>query len=647
MDRKVRQLQSGGQAARRALRAFAGRSRDGGAPARHLRAAALVARAHRSRALRARAAHPAGAKRGAPRQADGIAHLASDRLGDAREAIALWNRLLELDETDGEALAALGALYEREKRWLASSRCCGAKARSAPATRAGSRRRWCCSSGSARSTRRSCKRRSRRLAPIRRSSASCRLTPRRSARCASSMRGRALRRSRAAVRRERAMGRAVERYSTGSPRACVGPGRERSGSTRRSAPRRRRASRSARAGAEGLGADPRGRSDAPAAAQALVPIYREAEKWARLIATYEICSATPTCDVARLALNQQIRALSRREARLAGLAFSWCAKALTIRPTNGAVRWRAHGWRRRPRPGRSWSSLRRGRRQRGGSACCAERTGARAHPASGCTDPDEARKHFVEILAPQPDDEEALATLERSSTRPKPGRSCSSSIASGSARRRRRAGATGSSRSPSIRRRSSRSQGVQATYRQVLDADRPAADRPRARALEECSRAARLGRARRGARRRLASGADADAEDRAVPRAQLGELVSRPARPRHNALAHQPRRVPDRAVAPPALTALEAGFCRQPGDTKAAADRVPRRGCSCRLRGGKERRKSSSASRSCSPPAAKRRPRQRSASLLRRLGRSVGRELGDPSAPTSWPAGCSRSIRPT
>src|SRR5581483_4538315 len=52
-----------------------------------------------------------------------IARLAADKLGDAREAIAMWNRLLEANEADGEALAALAGLYEREKRWLALIEC--------------------------------------------------------------------------------------------------------------------------------------------------------------------------------------------------------------------------------------------------------------------------------------------------------------------------------------------------------------------------------------------------------------------------------------------------------------------------------------------------------------------------------------------
>src|SRR5262249_43665780 len=48
-----------------------------------------------------------------------LAKLAQDRLGDNHEAIAIWNRLLEIDEADETSLTALAGLYEREKRFPA------------------------------------------------------------------------------------------------------------------------------------------------------------------------------------------------------------------------------------------------------------------------------------------------------------------------------------------------------------------------------------------------------------------------------------------------------------------------------------------------------------------------------------------------
>ena len=50
-----------------------------------------------------------------------MARLAADRLGDLRESIGLWNEVLALPdgEQDPEALMALAGLYDREKRWPA------------------------------------------------------------------------------------------------------------------------------------------------------------------------------------------------------------------------------------------------------------------------------------------------------------------------------------------------------------------------------------------------------------------------------------------------------------------------------------------------------------------------------------------------
>src|SRR5262249_12563080 len=42
-----------------------------------------------------------------------MARLASDKLGDLRASIAVWNRILERNARDAEALAALVSLYEK------------------------------------------------------------------------------------------------------------------------------------------------------------------------------------------------------------------------------------------------------------------------------------------------------------------------------------------------------------------------------------------------------------------------------------------------------------------------------------------------------------------------------------------------------
>ena len=46
-----------------------------------------------------------------------MAKLASEKLKKPAVSVELWNKVLEIDDRDGEALAELEKLYEREKRW--------------------------------------------------------------------------------------------------------------------------------------------------------------------------------------------------------------------------------------------------------------------------------------------------------------------------------------------------------------------------------------------------------------------------------------------------------------------------------------------------------------------------------------------------
>jgi tetratricopeptide (TPR) repeat protein len=48
-----------------------------------------------------------------------MAKVAGDRLNDVREAITLWNQVLAIEARDTDALAGLATLYERERRWPA------------------------------------------------------------------------------------------------------------------------------------------------------------------------------------------------------------------------------------------------------------------------------------------------------------------------------------------------------------------------------------------------------------------------------------------------------------------------------------------------------------------------------------------------
>jgi tetratricopeptide (TPR) repeat protein len=48
-----------------------------------------------------------------------MAKIAGDRLNDVREALTLWNQVLAIEPRDADALAGLATLYERERRWPA------------------------------------------------------------------------------------------------------------------------------------------------------------------------------------------------------------------------------------------------------------------------------------------------------------------------------------------------------------------------------------------------------------------------------------------------------------------------------------------------------------------------------------------------
>jgi len=60
-----------------------------------------------------------------------MATLAADRLADLRQAIGLWNEVLQLAPQDRDAAVALSVLYEREKRWPALAEILGRLAESA------------------------------------------------------------------------------------------------------------------------------------------------------------------------------------------------------------------------------------------------------------------------------------------------------------------------------------------------------------------------------------------------------------------------------------------------------------------------------------------------------------------------------------
>ncbi len=87
-----------------------------------------------------------------------------------------------------------------------------------------------------------------------------------------------------------------------------------------------------------LTTDPRNRR----AALALVPLYRQAQKWPRLLATYETLLGPAAGDgvglAERLELLGEARVICEQRLGSKGLAFQWAARAFEAAPKNDAVR---------------------------------------------------------------------------------------------------------------------------------------------------------------------------------------------------------------------------------------------------------------------------------------------------------------------
>jgi tetratricopeptide (TPR) repeat protein len=338
-----------------------------------------------------------------------IAKLAAERLGDAREAISLWNRVLELDEGDAEALAALAQLYEREKRWLALAEVL---------------RRQC-----ARAT--DVKQQVLLLERVGSIFAE-RLGGTDQAIAAYQEIVRKLPTHQKAVRTLRELfaqgGRfdeleklyaeggqweelcevlsaVAERLNDANERVRLYMRVAELAQTRLHAP-----DRAAKAYERILAVDGQNR----AAAEALVPIYRATEKWARLLSTYEILLGHARDDDERLGLHREIRTLCEEKLGSKGLAFTWCARAYEIRPTDAALEKELE---RLAQDAEAWEELvdiyAREVEHEKDDARRAERHRRLGQLLLRLHRDDEARKHFEALLERRPEDEEALSTLEQ------------------------------------------------------------------------------------------------------------------------------------------------------------------------------------------------------------------------------------------
>ena len=86
-----------------------------------------------------------------------------------------------------------------------------------------------------------------------------------------------------------------------------------------------------------LATDPRNRS----AALALLPLYRNAQKWPRLLATYEVLLGPASAGdgmADKLELYAEARKICEQRLGSKALAFQWCARAFEAAPKNEAVR---------------------------------------------------------------------------------------------------------------------------------------------------------------------------------------------------------------------------------------------------------------------------------------------------------------------
>jgi tetratricopeptide (TPR) repeat protein len=345
-----------------------------------------------------------------------IARLAADRLGDAREAIALWNRLLEEDERDGEALSALAGLYEREKRWLGLIECLRRQKDLQPATPDGVKAQ---------------------VVLLERIGALYGEKLQAAEQAISAYQEIVLKmpghpKAMRTLRELYAQGQhwdelealyggqghweeLCEVLLTATERISSMTAEQKIALYLRVAEIAQRQLKSPERAAKAYERILAVQGDHQGAATALVPIYRAQEKWARLLASYEILLGHAADDETRLAILADIRQLCEEKLGSKGLAFNWCEKAYKLRPTDPTLERELE---RLASEAEAWEEL-----VEIYTAEVARETDparqAERHRRIGritlqrLRRPEEAQRHFEAVIERLPDDEEALATLEQ------------------------------------------------------------------------------------------------------------------------------------------------------------------------------------------------------------------------------------------
>jgi tetratricopeptide (TPR) repeat protein len=266
-----------------------------------------------------------------------MATLASDRLGDARASIAIWNRVLEEAPSDALALASLASLYEKEKRWPALAEIYH-RQRESLAGPGGDDPRAAVAVLERLGTLYA----ERLEAPALAAAAFdevLRLQP------GHTKAMRVLRELYAHAGDLDALERLygtlgawddlievfytiAERQPDPAKRLAV---LERAAAL--AAAKLSASDRIARAYERIMGVDPHH----PGAARALVPLYRKGEKWARLLSTYEVVLGHTPERAPRLELLAEIRKLCEEKIGSKAMAFQWCAAAYELAPDDEAL----------------------------------------------------------------------------------------------------------------------------------------------------------------------------------------------------------------------------------------------------------------------------------------------------------------------
>ncbi len=264
-----------------------------------------------------------------------MARLSAEHLGDARQAIALWNDVLTVAPGDRDATAALAGLYERESRWPALAEILGRQAAMAGEESAEGcaflqrRGLLLAEKLGAWAAARDCLAKVNRLQPTN---------------------ARVMRALRDVYAQ---LGEFEELEALYDERGACDELCEAltalADKTDDIAARTRLLQRVADLSATRLGqperalkayeriaaSDPQNR----VATRALVGLYRDTERWARLLATFEslLSDADNEAPSERLKIMAEARAVCEHKLGSKGLAFQWCARAYEVDPTDPTV----------------------------------------------------------------------------------------------------------------------------------------------------------------------------------------------------------------------------------------------------------------------------------------------------------------------